>query len=231
MTDDGRWVGIGDGVYARRHGELDQTLGLVIGARRCLVIDTGRDAVHGAAFAAAIRELTPLPWEVLVTHAHWDHFFGTAAFTPCQVWAHPRCREAIAADAEAQRAEWIRHYREQGKPGFAADLAAARLELPTADVAERLELDLGGRAVVLCHPGRGHTAGDVVAHVPDARVVFAGDLVEQGAPPSAGPDAVPAEWPGTLDAVLALRPEIVVPGHGEPVDAAFVARQRDELAL
>jgi glyoxylase-like metal-dependent hydrolase (beta-lactamase superfamily II) len=66
-------------------------------------------------------------------------------------------------------------------------------------------------------------------HVPDAAVVFAGDLVEQGAPPDLG-DAVVAEWPATLDALLALHPAVVVPGHGEPVDPEFVAHQRTELA-
>ena len=59
--------------------------------------------------------------------------------------------------------------------------------------------------------------------------VFAGDLVEQGAPP-AFEDADVADWPGTLTALLALAPRVVVPGHGDPVDAAFVTDQRDRLA-
>ena len=83
--------------------------------------------------------------------------------------------------------------------------------------------------MLLQHPGRGHTDHDVVVHVPDAAVVFAGDLVEQGAPPDLG-DAVVADWPATLDALLALRPTVVVPGHGDPVDPAFVRAQRAELA-
>ncbi len=227
---DGRWIELGDGVFARRYAELDQTLGLIVGAERCLVIDTGRDEVHGTELAAAIRAVTSLPWDVVITHAHWDHFFGTAAFLPCRVWAHPRCQETIRTDAEAQRAEWTQYYRDQGKPDLAADLDAARVVLPTDDVADRVDVDLGGRAVTVWHPGRGHTAGDVVVHVPDAGVVFAGDLVEQGAPPSVGEDAYPTEWPRALDAVLALAPDVVVPGHGEPVDAAFVTRQRDDLA-
>lgn len=226
----GRWIELADGVYARRYGELDQTLGLVVGGQRCLVIDTGRDEVHAAEFTAAIRTVTSLPWDVVITHAHWDHFFGTAAFLPCRVLAHPRCREAIRTDAEAQRADWMRYYREQGEPKLATDLAAARVVLPTEDVPDRMDVDLGGRTVVLRHPGRAHTAGDVAVQVPDAGVVFAGDLVEQGAPPSVGNDACPAEWPRALDVVLALNPDVVVPGHGEPVDAAFVIRQRDDLA-
>ncbi|MGH3588805.1 MAG: MBL fold metallo-hydrolase, partial [Pseudonocardia sp.] len=90
-------------------------------------------------------------------------------------------------------------------------------------------LDLGGRRAELRHLGRGHTDHDLVVAVPDAGVVFAGDLVEQGAPPSLDEAAV-AEWPATLGALLDLRPRTVVPGHGEPVDTAFVAEQRAELA-
>ena len=59
--------------------------------------------------------------------------------------------------------------------------------------------------------------------------MFAGDLVEQGAPPDLG-DAVVADWPATLDVLLALSPAVVVPGHGDPVETAFVEAQRAALA-
>lgn len=224
-----RWLELADGVFARRYAELDQTLGLVVGGSRCLVVDTGRDEVHGAEFAAAIRELTDLPWTVVITHAHFDHFFGTAAFGECPVLAHARCRDAIAVGADAQRAEWVGKYVEQGKGQFADALARARSVLPTDVLHDRMAVDLGGRVVEVIHPGRGHTGHDVVVHVSDAGVVFAGDLVEQGAPPSVGPDAYPLEWPHALDALLELAPEVVIPGHGEPVGPAFVRTQRDTL--
>jgi glyoxylase-like metal-dependent hydrolase (beta-lactamase superfamily II) len=225
----GRWLEIAEGVHARRYAELDQTIGLVIGTERCLVVDTGTDETHGAELAAAVRELTPLPWTLVITHAHFDHYFGTAAFLPAPVWAHERCVAALRADADADRRTWQARYVEQGKPELADRLGAARLILPTKLFTDRVDLDLGGRTVTLLHPGLGHTDHDVVVHVPDAAVVFAGDLVEQGAPPSIGPDTVLDQWPSTLDAVLALAPRVVVPGHGEPVTPEFVATQRDEL--
>jgi glyoxylase-like metal-dependent hydrolase (beta-lactamase superfamily II) len=225
------WLEVADGVYARRYAELDQTLGLVVGAQRCLVVDTGTDETHGAELAAAVREVTGLPWDVVLTHAHFDHFFGTAAFLPCRVWAHERCRSALVEGAEEHRADWVAHYGEDlGKPELARRLAAARLVLPTDVFTDRVRLDLGGRVADLVHPGLGHTDHDVVVHVPDADVVFAGDLVEQGMPAKVGPDSVLAAWPSTLDAVLALDPRVIVPGHGEPVDPAFVRAQRDELS-
>jgi glyoxylase-like metal-dependent hydrolase (beta-lactamase superfamily II) len=81
--------------------------------------------------------------------------------------------------------------------------------------------------VSLRHLGRGHTGADLVVAVDD--VLFAGDLVEEGAPP-AMEDSFPLEWPDTVTALLELVRGPVVPGHGAVVDAAFVTAQRDELA-
>ena len=224
---EGRWVEVADGVLARRYAELDLTVGLVLGDERALVLDTRGDARQGAELAAAVRAVTALPLVVAITHAHFDHCFGTAAFAPAPVYAHPRCRAAIEATAPAQRAEWSAYYRKHGDRATAAALAAT--DPPQPDRTAPAVLDLGGRTVALHHLGRGHTDHDVVAHVPDTATVFAGDLVEQGAPPSVGPDSDLAAWPATLDALLALAPRLVVPGHGDPVDAAFVTEQRAEL--
>ena len=85
--------------------------------------------------------------------------------------------------------------------------------------------------MVLRFLGRGHTDHDLVVEVEadgDATVVFAGDLVEQGAPP-AFEDAWPAEWPATLGRLHALARGPVVPVTVRVVDAAFVGTQREEL--
>ena len=93
-------------------------------------------------------------------------------------------------------------------------------------------LDLGDRVVHLAHAGRGHTDGDIRIWVPDAAVVFLGDLIEESADPSLGTDSWPLDWAATLDQHLAALPPdaVVVPSHGTLVDTAFVARQRDEMA-
>lgn len=246
----GRWVEVGDGVYARRYAELDLTVGLVVGDGSCLVVDTRGDAVQGAELAAAVREVTAAPWRIALTHAHFDHSFGTSAFTTAaarstvgvaavgttgdgpggdvEVWAHRGCATELQRGAEEQRAHWVGHY-ERTDPVIALALAAAPVVAPNRLFDDRAVLDVGGREVVLLHPGRGHTDHDAIVHVPDAGIVFAGDLVEHGAPPDFG-DSHPLEWPSALDAVLALDPTVVVPGHGEPVDRHFVRAQRADLA-
>lgn len=208
---------VGPGVFVRRHAELDLSVGLVVGAESALVIDTCGDRVQGAELAAAVRRTTALPWQVVITHGHFDHCFGTSAFLPAPVWAHERCPGFLAETADRQRAEWVEHYRRAGSDDVADALAGSAPDRPDHLVTDRVEVDLGGRTVELRHLGRGHTDHDLVVAVPDAGVVFAGDLVEQGAPPDFE-DAHPEHWPSTLDALLALGPGTVVPGHGAPVD-------------
>jgi len=67
-------------------------------------------------------------------------------------------------------------------------------------------------------------------HVPDSGVLFRGDLVEQAGPPVYGSDSFPLDWPLTLTRLLELRPDVIVPGHGDPVDHAFARAQRDAIA-
>ncbi len=225
---EGRWVEVGDGVFARRYRELDLTIGLVLGGERALVVDTRGDERQGAELATAVHVVTALPVSVAITHAHFDHCFGTAAFLPCPVHALPRCRAVLAATVAEQREAWSATYRQRGDHRTADAIESTDPPLP--DAAAPATIDLGGRTVELLHLGRGHTDHDLLVHVADARVVFAGDLVEQGAPPQLGDDAVVPDWPGTLMALLALGPSTVVPGHGDPVDTGFVATQRDRLA-
>jgi glyoxylase-like metal-dependent hydrolase (beta-lactamase superfamily II) len=222
---DARWIELGDGVLVRRYAELDQSLGLIVGDGACLVVDTRGDLVRGAEWAAAIREVTAAPWTVVITHSHWDHCFGTAEFLPTDVWAHEACRADLVANGRRQRDDTARRY-----PALADLISVVEPVLPDRLVRDRTTLTVGGRTVELAYFGLGHTDNDLVVHVPDAGVVFAGDLVEQGAPPSFG-DAYPQAWPMAVAGILGLAPRVVSPGHGEPVDVDFVLRQQAELTL
>jgi glyoxylase-like metal-dependent hydrolase (beta-lactamase superfamily II) len=221
------WTEVGDRVFVRRHRELDLNCGLVVGDGGCLVVDTRSHLAEGRALAEAVRAVTPHPWTVVNTHAHHDHCFGNAAFRPAPIWAHRDCVAELVGTAELQRAAVVAALLAEGDP--AAELvAAAPVDLPDHLVGGAAVLDVGGRAVSLRHLGRGHTGADLVVGVDD--VLFAGDLVEEGGPPAMD-DAYPLEWAATLTALLAQVRGPVVPGHGAVVDAAFVAAQRDELAL
>jgi glyoxylase-like metal-dependent hydrolase (beta-lactamase superfamily II) len=243
----GRWLELADGVFARRYAELDLTVGLVLGAERALVVDTRGDRTQGAELHTAIRGITPLPLTIAITHGHFDHCFGTSAFvssacatsafvrpavprTP--VYAQRGCLAWLSDTAEAQRTEWVRYYRSRATPSAeetADALEATTVVPPDVPVDHASQIDLGGRVAELLHPGPGHTDHDLAVHLPDSGVLFAGDLVEQGAPPDFG-DADPLRWPEAVGQLLALCPRLVVPGHGNPVTASFVAGQQAELS-
>ncbi|SEO60679.1 MBL fold metallo-hydrolase [Trujillonella endophytica] len=225
------FVEVADGVLVRRHAELDLNCGLVLGDGACLVVDTRSDLGEAADLIAAIRRITPHPWTVVNTHAHYDHCFGNAAFRPATVWGARACATGLRTGGEGRRTARVAELRAAGDEEGAARVAAAPIDPPDALVDDVAHLDVGGREVVLRFLGRGHTDSDLVVEVEaggDATVLFAGDLVESGAPP-AFEDAFPAEWPATVGRLHALARGPVVPGHGAVVDAAFVAAQREEL--
>jgi glyoxylase-like metal-dependent hydrolase (beta-lactamase superfamily II) len=221
------WAEVGDRVFVRRHATLDLNCGLVVGDGACLVVDTRSHLGEGRALAEAVRAVTPHPWTVVNTHAHYDHCFGNAAFRPAEVWGSRRCGAALVATGELQRAGVVVQLRAAGEDTDADLVATAPIDPPDRLVDDVVELDIGGRPVTLRYAGRGHTDGDLVVAVDD--VLFTGDLVEEGAPPAMD-DAFPLEWPDTLTAVHALARGAVVPGHGAVVDAAFVRAQQEELA-
>lgn len=227
MADSGAWREIADRVWIGRFDFLDQTIGAVAGFERVMVIDTRSTRGHGAEILAGLRRLTHLPHVVANSHHHWDHTGGNPAFRPCEIWGHERCVAALLAAGDEMRERVA-----VGWPDLAGDLAATPLDPPDRTFAAAADLDLGGRTVALRHLGRGHTDNDIALFVGDADVVFGGDLIEQGAPPSCD-DAYPLEWPATLGHLLDLAAEstVFVPGHGEPVDADFVRGQLAELAF
>ncbi len=218
---------VADGVFVRRHRSLDLNCGLVVGDGACLVVDTRSSPAEAADLAAAVRRVTPHPWTVVNTHAHFDHCFGNAAFRPATVWGSRGCAADLLATGEVQRAARAAELLADGDADAAEQVRRAPLDPPDALVDDVAVLDVGGLEVVLRFLGRGHTGHDLVVEV-DERVVFAGDLVEEGAPP-AFEDAFPAEWPATLGRLHLLARGPVVPGHGAVVDAGFVGAQREEL--
>ena len=95
---------------------------------------------------------------------------------------------------------------------------------------DRLTIDVGGRRVELLNLGPAHTAADSVVHVPDAGVLFAGDLLFIGCTPIvwAGPIE---NWVKACDAMIALDAPTVVPGHGPVTDADGIRAVRGYLVV
>ena len=178
-----RTVELGDGIHAFRYEFFDQTIGLVVGGDACLLIDTRTTYAQARELQEDVRRITPHPWTVLNTHHHFDHTFGNALFRPGEIWGHRRCVGVLRDRGEEMRADVAR-----SMPELAVELEEIEIHPPTRTVDARGTIDVGGRRVDVAHLGRAHTDNDVVAMVADAGILFAGDLVEEGAPPSFGLD-------------------------------------------
>lgn len=220
------WQELGDGVFRRRYESLDLNIGLILGEEAAMVIDSRANQVQGDELDADIRVFTRHPVLHLVnTHHHWDHTFGNASFPSSTIVGHERCRSHLVERGDSMRqrlveADWI---PDEGKPAF----AAVEIAPPTVTFSQALTIDVGGRPVELTYLGRGHTDNDIIIEVDDT--LFAGDLVEEGAPPQFG-DAYPREWLATLDLLIDRANGTVVPGHGDVVGRAFMETQRDQIA-
>ena len=216
------WREVGDRVWIRRYASLDQTIGVIGGEDGLVVVDTRSS--HRLADELRV-ELTQLPGSlaaVVNSHGHWDHAFGNARFLPTPIWGHVRCATMITERGDEMRIRAQRSY-----PSEAID--EVELTPPAELFTESATLDLGDRQVELRYLGRGHTDNDIVVIVPDASVLFAGDLLENAPAPGFG-DSYPIAWAVTGLALLDLVEGAVVPGHGDPFGPGFAERQVSDLA-
>lgn len=231
---------VGAGAYAwlqPNGGWGEANAGLIVGDGASIVIDTLWDESLAQtmleAMSAHVR--TAPVRTVLNTHSDGDHWWGNATMPPdAEIITCTPSREAM--DAESSPQELARLARMAGlsrrAPGSLGalstyisemlspfDLSAVRLRYPNRTFDERLSLEIGGRQVQLLVLGPAHTPGDTIAYLPDARLVFAADLVFV--------KAIPVMWHGpstgwlhALDTLLALDADVYVPGHGDVAGAA-----------
>ncbi|HEU4564748.1 MAG TPA: rhodanese-like domain-containing protein [Gemmatimonadaceae bacterium] len=211
-----------------RGSEGRPNAGFVVADSGVVVIDALATPREGEQLLAAIRSVTaaPVRWLVL-THHHPDHHFGAIALrrAGARVIAHPD-RRTLASEAgdTALVREWTAAMGAEAMRGFAL------ADSPDVAVARDTVLRPGGRAVALLAVPGAHTAGDLMAWLPDDRILFAGDiLIEDGV--SMVVDGSSAAMLAALDRVDSLRPRVAVPGHGRlaaPPDS-LVARTRCTL--
>ncbi|MFD9865075.1 MBL fold metallo-hydrolase [Streptomyces alboflavus] len=233
--EDAGWERLATRVGRCRLPVWDCTAGLVVGTGAALMIEAGSSLREGSRLRADARRLLGDGRRVThlaLTHPHFDHVLGAAAFAGVEVFGAVGLDTVLDHDREGLRADAVA----QGLDPAAADEAADLLVKTRHLVCGEWTLDLGGLQVLLANVGPGHTGHDLAVLVPggpgEPEVVFCGDLVEESGEPQAGPDAAPRHWPAALDRLLDLGGEdaVYVPGHGAVVDAAFVRRQRDDLA-
>lgn len=215
---------LGEGVFRRRYESLDLNVGVVVGDDGLAVIDTRSTHREAQQLLDDLTTLSPKPvrW-VINTHYHWDHVYGNAMFEDAEIWGHELCRAALLEVGEEMKASakaWL-------PAELHEDIDDVQIVPPQKVFSDRVSLDIG-REVSMSYHGFGHTDSDIVVRVPDADVVFFGDLLEEGAPPNFG-DSYPVAWPLTLRLAAEGLSGVAVPGHGDVVDDEYVSTQHSEL--
>jgi len=214
---------LGPGLYAYT-AEGDPNSGVIVTDAGVVVVDTQATPAMAADVLARIRQVTDRPvTHIVLSHYHAVRVLGASAYGASTIIASrgtwELIRERGQQDYESEAGRFPRLFRSiESVPG---------LTWPNVVFDERLTLHLGGREIEILHLGPGHTKGDTVVWLPKERVLYAGDLVEFGATPYAG-DAYFQAWPKTLDRLLALEPEKLVPGRGEALTSAADCRRAIE---
>jgi glyoxylase-like metal-dependent hydrolase (beta-lactamase superfamily II) len=210
---------LSDNAYAYT-AEGDPNTGIVVGDDGVLVADAQATPVMAQDVIRRIRGVTDKPIRtVVLTHYHAVRVLGASAYGAHNVIASDDTRDLIvergAADMKSEIERFPRLFRAvESVPG---------LTWPTITFKGEMTLWMGSLEVKLMQLGRGHTKGDTLVWLPQQKILFSGDLVESNATPYAG-DAYFNDWPATLDAIAALKPEKLVPGRGPALmNAAQVA--------
>lgn len=201
---------IGEGLYAYT-AEGDPNTGVIIGDDGVMIVDAQATPAMAVDVIAKVRSVTDKPIRyVLLSHYHAVRVLGASAYTDADaIIASDATRRLIVERGVEDMASEIGRFPRlfQGKETIPG------LTWPTLTFAGEISVWLGKREVRIFQPGRGHTAGDTVAFVPDAGVMFSGDLVEFKSACYCG-DAHYEDWPKTLRKLKKYDPVALVPGRG-----------------
>jgi glyoxylase-like metal-dependent hydrolase (beta-lactamase superfamily II) len=199
------------GIASAENEGYNSNAGFVETDAGVVVVDALGTPALGQALVRAIREVTAKPIRrVIVTHYHADHFYGLKALKDAgaEVWAHHEGRQYLEGGEGARRLEqrardlfpWV----EPGMKLVAADRWLERDESFT----------LGGVRFDLHHLGPAHSPEDLIVVVPAEGVIFSGDILFAGRIPFVG-EADSRQWLDRIDRLLALKPVLMVTGHGQ----------------
>ena len=201
-----------NGVHEEASAENEDAIaniGFIVGAASVAVIDPGGSFEEGRALRAAIRSRTDLPIRyVVLTHVHPDHILGAAAFRD----DHPDfIGHSKLPGALAQRGEY---YLRRLKDALGVAAIGTEIPKPTKLVSDRLELDLGGRRLILRAHGPAHTDNDLTVFDEKTRTFWLADLLFVDRIPVI--DGSLVGWLKELQELVQVPADRAVPGHGPP---------------
>ena len=204
-------------------------IGIVLGQRSALVVESGIGIANGERVLAIARDLAQdRRLYVTATHFHPEHGYGVQAFADAATILYNKVQQQELFEKQGSWTEFFSTF----SPDIAKALEGVEYVPPDAVYGDSAEIDLGGRIVQLFDYGPAHTRGDQVIFLPSERVLFTGDLVEErffAIMPDA--DTRANDWVERLEQMARLNPSVVVPGHGALGGAELIAVASECLCL
>lgn len=203
---------IGEGLYAFT-AEGDPNSGVIIGDDSVMVVEAQATPRLAQKVIDCIRQVTDKPiTHLALTHYHAVRVLGASAFNAPQILMSEAARAMVV---ERGQEDWDSEF-ERFPRLFQGHESIPGLTWPTTTFNGKMSVYLGKRRVDLLELGRAHTAGDIVIHVPDANVMFTGDIVEAHAACYCG-DGHFNDWPETLANIASFELDAIAPGRGDAV--------------
>ncbi len=201
---------LADGAYCLT-AEGDPNSGVVVGDDGVMVIDARATPVMAEDLVRHIRTVTDKPIKyVVLTHYHAVRVMGASGYKAPYIIASHGTYEMIKERGEQDFKSEVQRFPRL----FQAVETVPGITWPNVIFDRELTLMMGRREVKIMAIGAGHTKGDTIVWLPKEKVLFSGDLVEEGATPYCG-DAQLTELPATLDKLRKLKPAKLVPGRGD----------------
>ena len=201
-------------------------VGIVVGERATLIVDTGLGPENGAIVLGEARKLSDnTEFHLTATHFHPEHDLGATAFPADAKMVRWRAQQAEADELGTQMKERFASF----SPANAELLKNASHRPPDTLFDDDVTLDLGGVHVRVSGVGPNHTRGDTVMYVEEDRVLFTGDVVMSVFPGASAQSASIEKWLENIAAFETFAPRVVVPAHGRLVDAAHLRVYGDYL--
>lgn len=222
---------IAPGVYAFIRGGGDgidnaslSNAGLIVGPDSAMVVDTLGPPIHAKEFRAAVLAATSKPvTRVVNTHHHRDHTNGDYLWAPAEIVMTPQMRQLVIAQGIPARPYDTR-------PDWQAGMNELKFAAPTTVITGETTYYYGDREVRLLLPGAGHTAGDIMVYLPKEKILFSGDIGFFKVTPAPFAASI-GPWLKTIDRILAMDVDIIVPGHGPVGGKKELAEMGDFLRL
>lgn len=204
-------------------------IGIVVGSRATLVVDTGLGSRNGATIARVVAKLAPghRTLYLTTTHFHPEHAGGEGGFPAGTILIRNAVQQR---EMEAHGKEMVELFAGRS-PQWKELLADTTLRAPDITYDREAQLDLGGVTARLIWFGGAHTKGDELTFVEPDRTLISGDVVQNRVVPGIFRDGgTPASWLEVLDKVAALNPLHVLPDHSAPGDGSMVAAEKQFIA-